>query len=171
MKRLKIALYLSFLLLPRATLPEVTFSSDIPFSKDEFYYLTNLDKEDPITAKDIEYATTQLKRKKRFDSIKIEKNHFTLRAHWMLKDFTIRGIWFDSPRYENLYLLHPGDKFDYSLHEESLGEIKKLLYERGYLGCTINDELVYNKKAKTISVHLTVKKGHYFKIQGLGLYP
>jgi len=146
---------------------KITFESDVPFSKEEFFYLTNLTSHRFITLDDIYHAHKQLKQKKRFDVINVsiftrEKQkhlHFKLIAHWTLKKLLISGIWFGKHAYENLYLQHPGEIFDISLHQESLDEMKKLLHQKGYFSCLINDELFYNKKEKSITIKISIQKG------------
>lgn len=142
---------------------DITFSSDIPFSKREFFYLTDLKSNSTITLDSLVIAYNQLKRKKRFSTIDISRNdkniHFSLTANWIFRDVIIKGIWFGKHLYKNLYLHHPGDIFDISVHEESLETIKKNLADRGYFNASVIDEIIYNKKQKTIDASITIKKG------------
>lgn len=163
------SLILTLIFAPNS-LAKITFSADIPFSSDEFEYVTELSQNDIPSPQSISYATKQLKSTKRFHKIDVSLDessksaHFTLQAHWIFKTVTVGGIWFGKNRYENLYLLYPGDVFDISLHEESVESIKKLLQATGYLNNSIVDEIVYDKKTKTITVHLTIKRGKRCKI-------
>lgn len=148
---------------------KITFQSDIPFSKKEFFYLTELRQDRPATPEQIEYAIEQLKRKRRFDTIKTtvandERVHFVLAAHWMFKKLSVSGVWFGKHTYENLYLQHPGEIFDITLHEQALSAIKDLLHQNGYFSCSIQDELLYNKKEKSITVKIRIEKNKRARI-------
>jgi outer membrane protein insertion porin family len=158
---------------------KISFSADIPFSKHEFFYLTDLKQNKIASQEEIAHAYKQLQRKKRFNKIyvdikstkKAKTIHFSLISHWIFTQITISGIWFDRDRYENLYLQHPGDIFDMSIHEESVEAMKNLLYERGYFNCEVKDEIFYNKKDKTITVKITINKKRFFLIDKVIVNP
>lgn len=156
-------------------LNELTYVSDIPFSKYEFSYLVGLKIGDFIPFKDIDIAYKQLKHIKRFKTIDInikqQKDgmslHFDLTANWIFKRIGLKGIWFDKNQYEELYLQQPGDVFDISLHEESVQAIKNLLREKGYFNNVVEDELVYEKTTKLVTVKINVIANRCFKIENL----
>ena len=72
---------------------KITFSCDIPLSKHEFFYLTNLKAGSFLTKHDIDRAYKALSFKKRFSSVVIDlldegthkRLHFSLSAHWVFK--------------------------------------------------------------------------------------
>lgn len=158
---------------------KISFTSDIPFSKDEFFYLSGLKEGSYITNKDLFIAYKQLKRKKRFYSIKTSLGrgktgkivNFHLVSNWIFRQLSLTGIWFDKHHYESLYLQNPGDVFDISLHEESIGEIKKALREKGYFGCQVKNEIIYCTRDKTINIKIHIKKGRAFLIDSVSLHP
>ena len=159
---------------------KITYNSDVPFTKEEFFYLTDLKEKEKektkITLNDIARAYNNLRLKNRFHDINFDvykaprgpmgaKNiHVKLTANWIFKDIKIQGIWFGKHRYKNLYLHHPGDIFDISLHEESIEAIKKLLHDQGYFNASVLDEITYNKKDKTILVSIKIKAKKQFRI-------
>jgi len=153
-------------------LNKLTFYADVPFSEQEFLYLTGFRLGQFITVKDVDHAYKQLIYKKRFKNIDIDLNeqeggkhlHFRLTANWLFKKLILRGIWFDQYQYAELYLQQPGDVFDLALHEESIRAIKKLLCDRGYFNGDVEDELIYEKSSKTIIAKINIKRGCCFRI-------
>ncbi len=152
---------------------EITFSSDIPFSSHEFFYLTELKENTWISSEKLNEAIFGLEKKGRFASIdkKIIRDpagtrlHFTLIGNWILKKCTLRGIVFGKQMYTSLYTQQPGDVFDITLHEESLKAIKRRLHNQGYLAAQVTDELISNKNDKTIQAFLHVARGKRFIIK------
>jgi len=122
-----------------------------------------------------------LKQKKRFYSIDVDLQqdrpnthpswhiHFDLVGLWIFKEIKIKGIWFGRHKYENLYLHHPGEVFDISLHKESIDEMEKSLRERGHFGCKVDDEIRYDKKNKSITIIVTINKGDRFRVENCEL--
>ncbi len=156
-------------------LANLSFESDVPFSQEEFLYLTGLNKDKFFTVKDLYKAYKSLMYKKRFNKIEIEvcqdkqgKNiHFKLIGNWIFKRLVLRNIWFDKDQYTNLYLQQPGDVFDLSLHEESVRTLKKYMHDSGYFNGTVGDELIYKKRDKTILVKLSIKNKRCFDIANI----
>lgn len=147
----------------------VTFSSDIPLSKEEFFYLTNLSPKQYVTPQDIKTAHIQLMGKKRFSSVDITHNHtvppnihFSLISHWLFKKIQLFGIWFGKHQYKDLYMQHPGDIFDITIHQESIDAIRGALYNQGYFACDIEDELIYDSKNKIITIKIHLKRNKRF---------
>ncbi|MCK4651174.1 BamA/TamA family outer membrane protein [Candidatus Babeliales bacterium] len=153
-------------------LDKLTFESDVPFSKIEFLYLTDLSEGSNVTLKGIEKAYENFTYKKRFKNVEIDVEiddlkinlHFKLKANWIFKKLIIRGIWFDKHEYSSLYKQQEGDIFDIVFHEKSIGDIKDFLYHRGYFDCDIQDELIYKKIDKSIIAILYIKKKRGFYI-------
>ncbi|MBU1007592.1 BamA/TamA family outer membrane protein [Candidatus Dependentiae bacterium] len=158
---------------------KITFQADVPFSKKEFFYLTDLYPNRGVTTEQLTHACKQLKRKNRFNTIETivtdGKNgkyvHFKLNAHWIFKKLQVSGIWFGKQAYKNLYLQHPGEIFDGSLHEEALITIKKQLHQNGYFSCTLQDELVYDTKEKSITVKIKILRGPQARIDNIKTTP
>jgi outer membrane protein assembly factor BamA len=152
---------------------KITFSSDIPLSNYEFFYLTKLKPKTLLTKKNIDRAYKNLQLKKRFSSIAIDiaddgtnKNvHFTLVAHWVFKKLEFDGVWFGKSKYASMYLLQPGENFDATLHEESLKAIQNYLYDQGYFNCVVSDEIIYSQQDKTITVNIKVRKREQFNVR------
>ena len=147
-------------------LTEITFDSDIPLSKEEFYYLTGLMPNTIINEKHLQKAHQTLLQKNRFKhiAITIQPNklgksvHITLIGNWTIKNVKCRGIAFGREQYLNLYSQQPGEVFDATLHEESLLEIKNKLLDEGFFDHKIDDEIVYNPNLKYLSIYIAIGK-------------
>ena len=154
-------------------LNKLTFESDVAFSSEEFFYLTDLKIDSFVNLSLVNQAYKNLMNKNRFSSIDIdllqEGNgnhlHFILKGAWVLKKLEFRGVIFDKQQYINLYAQQPGHAFDTTLHEESIKNIKTFLYDQGYLDSIVTDELIYSKDNKTIKacIHVTRKKRFLIK--------
>lgn len=156
-------------------LSKITLECDIPFSMSEFLYLTELKQDKIVTPEEVDKACQMLTSKKRFNNIDIDifdfgagkRLHFKLTANWILGKLKFEGIWFGKQRYMGLYVQQPGDVFDSMLHEESVKSIKKKLQDQGYFGCQIEDELIYNKKYKSIDARIKVDRGKRFFVKSV----
>lgn len=156
-------------------LEKLSFESDINFEKTEFLYLTCLQEKTVISDKDIKIAKKNLQKKGRFSKIEIESKdldkgkslHFVLTASWILKKLILRGVWLGKHSYSSLYKQDPGDVFDVLLHEKNIKEIKIFLQDKGYFNYSVSDELIYNKKDKSIVVKVSIKKRSRFSIKNI----
>ncbi len=154
-------------------LENLTFNSDINFEKTEFLYLTGLHEKTVISDEDIKVAENNLYKKGRFSKIEIEtedigpgKNlHFILTSNWILKKLILHGVWLGKHSYSSLYKQDPGDVFDVLLHEKNIKEIKEFLQDKGYFNYYVSDELIYNKKDKSIIVKVSIKKRSRFSVK------
>jgi outer membrane protein assembly factor BamA len=151
---------------------KISYTSDIAFDKHEFSYLVGLQPSSFITQAQIEKACKRLLLKRRFNHITVdllpeshgENLHFILASAWLVKKIDLEGIWFGKEQYLNLYLLQPGDIFDANLHDESLKNIRHYLHDQGYLASTITDEIEYQRREKTLVIHLKLKKQRAYTI-------
>lgn len=152
---------------------KITFESDVPFTEDEFFYLTRLKTNSFITKRHLVYAYRQLMAKQRFTSVHVQEDeyqtgkhlHFILTGNWIFKKLQIHGVIFGKQDYATLYMLQPGEIFDATLHEQSLKSIIKTLHDQGYFDCTIDDELIYEKKRKTITTKLTLNRNKRYSFE------
>lgn len=150
----------------------ITFDIDMPFSVYEFDYLTDLKPHSFITKQQIDMACHNLFAKKRFESITVDlidegpnkRLHFTLRSVWVFDKVVFDNVWFGRPSFVNYYNLQGGSVFDSSGHEESLKSVERYLIDKGFFNCSINDELVYRHKRKTITAYIKIKKKKRFLI-------
>lgn len=153
---------------------EITMQSDVPFSTDEFFYLSGLKYPSVISKQVIDNAYRRLIAKNRFSNIAIDISngnseaskhlHIKLTGAWIFKRLVLSGILFGKQKYEVLYNIQPGEIFDVTLHEESIASIKKNLWDDGYFDSTIQTELVYAKKYKTIETHMAITPNHRYKM-------
>lgn len=151
----------------------ITLQSDIPFSSDEFYYLSGLKFPSMLSKQVIDNAYRRLSAKNRFSSINVDISdegagkhlHMTLTGAWIFKRLLVSGILFGKQKYEVLYNIQPGEIFDITLHEESIASIKKLLWDEGYFDGTVQSELIYAKKHKNIETHIMIAQNKRYKIR------
>jgi outer membrane protein assembly factor BamA len=156
-------------------LTKLTYESDIPFSSDEFLYLIGLKVESLVTRQHVDHAYRQLMAKHRFARIDIDAKdyklgkhiHFKLHGNWIFKKLDFRGIWFGKQEYVSLYAQHPGDVFDTTLHEESVRAIKTALLNQGYFDSDVDDEIIYEKKRKTITVKIVLHRKSRFTVKNV----
>lgn len=156
-------------------LENLTFCSDINFEKTEFLYLTGLQEKTVVSDEHIKIAEDNLYKKERFSKIEIVSKktdkgkhlHFILTASWILKKLVLRGVWFGKHNYLSLYKQDPGDIFDVVLHEKNIDNIKELLQDKGYFNHSVSDELIYDKKDKSIVVKVSIKKKTKFSIENI----
>ncbi len=156
-------------------LKKLSYSCDVKFEEVEFLYLTGLCEGDIVSEQDLFIAKQNLQAKGRFLRVKIKEKkmdkgksvHFSLVANWILKKLVIKKILFGKHSYSSHYKMQPGDFFDILLHEKAVENIKQMLMDDGYLNCSVYDELVYDKKNKTISAYITVKKNKKFFVKNI----
>lgn len=159
-------------------LEEVSFTSDVPFTNEEFNFLVDLEPSTFINKLDVQRAYRNLMRKKRFGNINInmldgksgKKLSFQLEGQWLLKDIKVTGFLFGKYEYGAQYLQQPGDVFDVNLHEESLSVIQNYLNDLGYFDAIIEDELDYNQIDKTITVKLNITHGLRYYINSIAIH-
>ncbi len=153
----------------------ISFSTDVPLTRYEFLYLTNLKEHTTVTKEDIEYAYRRLAAKNRFESISFDtvddgnatNLHVQLCGKWIFNKVVFEGIWFGSSSLAHLYLQQLGEPFDPLVHEESIKNITTLLKDNGFFNCTISDQLIYHKKNKTIVAKLIINKHTPYKVSSL----
>ncbi|MBD3272912.1 BamA/TamA family outer membrane protein [Candidatus Dependentiae bacterium] len=156
-------------------LQKLTFECDINFESSEFLYLTDLKENTFITDNDIQTAKENLYQKGRFTKIEILEKplengkhvHFILNSGWVLKKVVLQGVLFGKHNYLSLYKQNPGYIFNVLLHEKNIKEIKEFLEDKGYFNSFVSDELIYNKKDKSIVVKISINKKRRFSINSL----
>jgi outer membrane protein insertion porin family len=156
---------------------KISFDSDINFERSEFFYLTDLKENSFISDEDINNAKDNLIKKGRFSFVefKLLKDsdcinlHFELRANWILNKVVLQGILFGKYSYLYFYKQSPGDTFDLLTHEKNIEDIKCFLFDKGYFNSSVLDELIYNKKDKSITVKIFIKKRSCFTVSNVYL--
>ncbi|KKQ33541.1 MAG: Outer membrane protein assembly factor BamA [candidate division TM6 bacterium GW2011_GWF2_37_49] len=156
-------------------LSKISFESDVNFEKDEFLYLTELKENQIITTAQVDHACRMLMRKKKFADIDVDVYdyqagkhlHFKLTGNWIFNKLKIEGILFGKIKYVNFYSQQPGDVFDSSLHEESVKVIRDYLKDQGYVNSKVEDELIYNKKNKSLNARISIQRGKRFTVKNV----
>jgi outer membrane protein insertion porin family len=159
-------------------LEDVSFTSDIPFTNEEFEFLIDLEPYSFVNKLDVQRAYRNLMRKKRFSGINInmldgksgKRLSFELEGQWLLKNVKVTGFLFGKYEYGAQYLQQPGDVFDINLHEESLQVLQNYLNDLGYFDGLIEDELDYNPTDKTITVMLHISHGKRYHINAIAIH-
>lgn len=159
------------------TIDNISFTSDVPLSRHEFFYVTDLKENTTITKDDIDGAYKRLMAKNRFEKISfdtIEKKnntnlHVQLTGQWIFNTIIFKGIWFGSSSLAHLYLQQAGEPFDPLVHEESVKNITAHLHDSGFFDCVVRDHLTYHKKEKLIVVTLYIDKKTPYKLSSLDI--
>lgn len=153
-------------------LQKLSYSCDTKFDKAEILYLTGLKEGQIISNIDILNAKKNLENKGRFSNIEVKEEtldsgknlHFKIKSFWILEKIVIKKVLFGKHNYLSFYKLQPGDIFNVSEHETAIENIKNLLKNKGYFNCKVQDEFIYDKKNKTISVNIFIKKNKKYLI-------
>jgi outer membrane protein insertion porin family len=151
----------------------LTYESDIFFDEAEFNYLVDLHPGQSVSAHDLKTALTMVSKKNKFKTVhlRLDKNqrgaagiHLKFESFWTFAKVIVKGINTGKDQYVHLYLLEPGEFFDYQKHRHSLERLKEALYHQGYLNARVYDVLYYDHKTKSITVTLTLKRDCLFTI-------
>lgn len=156
-------------------LSSLTYESDIFLSKQELLQMTGLQESSSITQTHIKQAYKNVQRKGRFSSITFYPRktdvgiqlHIALVAGWVLKKVVFKGFFFGKNEYELLYRQQQGTLFDSTLHEESIEAIRKRLHDHGLFGSTVDDEIFYDKKQKTVTVIVNISLGRQYRVSAV----
>lgn len=154
-------------------LDKLSFSSSIDFDWKEFKYLVGIKKDCYITETLLKNSCFYLKQKNKFkkicltitDSAKspLHKNlHFDLHATWTFNCLNLSGILVGKDPVSQMYRLEHGEPFDIEKHKHSLEDIKNYFVSKGYFDVQIINSFVSDKKTKSITVNLRIKKNNRF---------
>ncbi|MFA6526928.1 MAG: BamA/TamA family outer membrane protein [Candidatus Babeliales bacterium] len=156
----------------------ITMESDVPFSNDEFFYLSGLKFPSTISKKVIDNAYKRLTAKNRFSTVNVDITdddgagkhlHISLTGAWIFKRLVVSGVLFGKQKYEVLYNIQSGEIFDVTLHEESIASIKKLLWDNGFFDGTVQAELIYGKRQKSIETRVLINQNRHYKMRNLNI--
>lgn len=156
-------------------LEKVTFKSDVFFDKSEFLYLTDLREKSFISKNDLKKARDCLLKKGKFSKVEFQINnfnngkqvHFVLTSNWILKKVELHGVLFGKYNYLSFYKQESGVVFNAFLHETNIHDIKDYLRDNGYYNSSVLDELIYNKKDKSIFIKIFIKKNKRFLVRNV----
>lgn len=152
------------------TLHKISFSSDVFFESDEFFYLTDLRDSSPLTAAQLIEAVGTLIKKNRFSTITLRLNpyadgiqlHVDLVGFWSFARLKIEGVLIGKDLYRHQYSMELGEPFNEELHETLLEKIRKGLKDRGFFNSSVTSEIKRDEKTKTVQVTLTINRGASF---------
>lgn len=153
----------------------VTFTSDIDFDSCEFFYLTGLKNGQFVSAAAIKdaffylnlrqiFSQISLKIKHVFDEVEL---HFELTGFPRLHKLAISGILFGKERYQQIYGLQSGERFDQAKHILAIQKILHLLKNEGHFNAHVSAQLKYESKTKLVNIDLKINPGKRFKIGDL----
>ncbi len=158
-------------------LERLTFDTDVPFERDEFYYLTNLQEGIIVDAAVIKNAVSYLIKKNIFEEIGLLLHegihgkwlHINLTGAWLFQHIKIEGVLWGKDKYRRYYLLEQGDLFDKDKHNHAVKKIKKVLRDEGYFNAIVTSSLDYDHNRKLITVNLTIQRGVRFQVGTISL--
>lgn len=152
---------------------KISFSSDVFFERDEFFYLTGLRQASEITADVLTEAVGYLIKKNKFSTITLRMLpcgngsdlHIDLIGFWTFARVKIHGLLVGKDAYKHSYSMEPGDPFDAALHKTFLDKIRQDLLGEGFFSSKVSSELKRDQATKTIQVHVFIDRGPAFSIQ------
>lgn len=151
---------------------KIIFQSDVSINPLEWREIIGIKEGSFMCAQDIKKACWHLKRKNKFDTVKITadpgKNGWVLTWQavglWTFDRVECKGALVEKERYRQAYLLHAHEVFDIAKHQHSLRTIAQELKNQGYNKARICDYIAYEKETKTVSVTLYVEDTQRFSI-------
>lgn len=155
----------------------VSYTCDVHFQEQEFFYLTELKKNAYVTREQVCFALSMLFKKNKFRSIALECHegvhglllHFTIKSFWTFKKLIIKGILLGQDIYRQYYSLEPGNRFDLQKHKHALQKVNESLKSDGFLTGTVSADLRYNQTVKEVTVQLNVKRNKRFIVKSVAV--
>jgi outer membrane protein insertion porin family len=155
-----------------ALVEDISFESDAYMEKDEFFYLLGFHQGVIISAEHLYKALFYLFCKNKFETIELQVQpgsegvhiHFILKSFWTFSKLKLQGIVLGKDTYRQYYLIEPGEPFDKKKHVHSIEKIKEAFAQAGFFNGTVQDELVYDEKTRSVTVCLQLYKGTQFSI-------
>lgn len=152
---------------------ELSFQSDVSFSKEELVYLCDFKEGDLISGTEIARAVEYLFQKKLFEKITVhvegneqeKKIFFQLRGLWRFEKLKVSGVWVGKDWYKKYYLLEPGQQFDREQHYHSMMKIKQACKRDGYFNVSTSSDFSYNRKTKGVVVQAEINRDRRFVIR------
>lgn len=149
---------------------KISFSSDLFFESDEFFYLTDLRESSCVTAAQVIEAVGTLIKKNKFSTITLHMTpvangidlHVGLIGFWTFDRIKIHGLLIGKDAYKHQYTMEPGDPFNQELHDTYLDTIRQDLKDKGFFGCTVSSELKRDQITKTVQVRIFIDRGPSF---------
>ena len=153
------------------------WESDIHFSSQEFYYLTDIKIGESLSYNHLKRGISHLFAKKCFESISItihddndgKKISFFLQGLWRFDTLKVSGVWVGKDWYKHYYLMEPGDPFDHDKHHHSIQKMIEACKKDGFFDVEIKNNLIRNHKTKLITVQTIIDKGWRFSIDQVSL--
>ncbi len=154
-------------------LKKISYSADIPFNDQEFYYLVDLKEGATHCPIEIERAARYLLLKQKIEKVCIELSveadgvslHFALGGRWTLGKVKVKGIWVGKEWYSQYYLIEAGEGFDKDKHEHSIVTIKNKLRNEGYFNAAVSSSFEYDEALKNVYVTITINRATRFAIK------
>jgi outer membrane protein assembly factor BamA len=154
---------------------DVTYASDVAFSRDEFIYLIGFDAGDTVCHEQLYKLFYYLSKKRKFERITLslyphEKGyalHVDLEAFWTFNGLKLKGIFVGKEHVKQYYLMESQDYFDMRKHADSVQKIVDSFKADGYFQATIQEKFFYRDATKSVDVQLELHKGSRFYITGV----
>ena len=158
-------------------LEQVSFSSDVYLSAQEFSYLVELPEGSIISPQQLCKAVSYLFKKNKFEKIVIHLQpgrhgqllHFELTGMLTLKKLKFHGVMIGKEKYRSYYLIEPGEQFTTEKHEQSIKKIVDVFRSEGYFNALVDSTITHSAQTKQVIVHCSLKKNDRFSIGGASL--
>lgn len=154
---------------------KILFNTDFSINLKELKYLINITENSYLSFDQLKEALLNLRKKNKFDSLilKIEDGAkgkiltFNFKGIWTFSKVKLKGSLIGKVRYQQYYIIEPGEPFELNKHKFSIQKILKELSNHGYLSANIIDTLEYDEKTKTVAVQLELKDTDLFAIKDI----
>gem|GEM_PF-3165183 len=152
-------------------LAQLTYTSDIPLSASEFYYLIGIGNNTLINRSQLQAGLYALHKKGIFESIWLEITNQDNTYHIAVRlqgTWTIKKIKTSSAaiikRFSQYYGLNVGDCFDEKKHTTALEKIVEQAYQHGYCNARVHSDPVFYHATKSVTIPLDIQLGPLFYV-------
>jgi translocation and assembly module TamA len=161
------------------TVDAATFDSDVLFSQEEFFDLTQLRAGATVDAVQIQQGLLHLFHKNKFHEIALDLKegenghaslHYIFTGLWTFQQLKITGIWVGKDWYRQYYLMESGDPFDETKHAHSMQKIKDSCKKNGFFNIQTESTLSRDDATKSVVVNAKVIHGNRFTIKNATLH-
>ena len=151
---------------------QITYSSDIFFEEEEFFYLVGFQERQIVESYDLLQAVSRLIKKKKIKEIVLivdsdiggKRIHFYIKSLWTFKKLKIHGMLFGKNEYEALYAIEQGEPFNKDSHKHSIKKINDRLRYQGYFSGNVVALVMRDKHTKSVTVDIDVERGKKYLI-------
>ena len=153
-------------------LVDLTYTSDVYFSEQEFRYLVDLPVGTLVSNNQMRTVVSRLFQKKVFEQIRItltdnalgKRLHFDLTGSWTFQKLKVSGVLVGRDWYKQYYCMEPGDAFDRDTHAHSMKKIQDACRRDGFFNTKTSSNFLYDTITKSVTVQTAIDRGSKFFI-------